>query len=143
MIIGDEPVSALDVSIQAQIINLLLDLQAQFHLSYIIISHDLSIVEHLCDRILVMYLGKLVEIASYHDLYSNPNTRIRRRYSRPSIYEPKNEKNRMILTGNTSPIHPPPGLRFHLVVRAAGSVQSGRTAASRAWTGAYCCMSFV
>ncbi|MDY0096319.1 MAG: dipeptide ABC transporter ATP-binding protein [Candidatus Vecturithrix sp.] len=115
VIIGDEPVSALDVSIQAQIINLLLDLQAQFHLSYIIISHDLSIVEHLCDRILVMYLGKLVEIASYHDLYSNP----KHPYTQALLSaipspNPKTEKKRMILTGEIpSPIHPPAGCRFH------------------------------
>lgn len=115
VIIGDEPVSALDVSIQAQIINLLLDLQAQFHLSYIIISHDLSIVEHLCDRILVMYLGKLVEIASYHDLYSNP----KHPYTQALLSaipspNPRAEKKRTILTGEIpSPIHPPAGCRFH------------------------------
>jgi len=115
VIIGDEPVSALDVSIQAQIINLLLDLQAQFHLSYIIISHDLSIVEHLCDRILVMYLGKLVEIASYHDLYSNP----KHPYTQALLSaipspNPKAEKKRMILRGEIpSPINPPTGCRFH------------------------------
>ncbi len=115
VIIGDEPVSALDVSIQAQIINLLLDLQAQFHLSYIIISHDLSIVEHLCDRILVMYLGQLVEIASYHDLYSNP----KHPYTQALLSaipspNPRAEKKRTILTGEIpSPIHPPAGCRFH------------------------------
>lgn len=115
VIIGDEPVSALDVSIQAQIINLLLDLQEQFHLSYIIISHDLSIVEHLCDRILVMYLGKLVEIASYHDLYSNP----KHPYTQALLSaipspNPRASKKRMILKGEIpSPINPPTGCRFH------------------------------
>jgi peptide/nickel transport system ATP-binding protein len=74
VIIGDEPVSALDVSIQAQIINLLMDLKANFDLSLIIISHDLAVVEYICDRIVVMYLGKVMETAAYSDLYGRPNT---------------------------------------------------------------------
>ena len=72
VVIGDEPVSALDVSIQAQIINLLIDLQQEFQLSYIIIAHDLAVVEHICDRIAVMYLGKIVEASAYHNIYTDP-----------------------------------------------------------------------
>lgn len=115
LIIGDEPVSALDVSIQAQIINLLIDLQEDFDLSYIIIAHDLAVVEHICNRIAVMYLGKIVETASYKDLYSNP----KHPYTQallsaiPAPY-PKKTKQRVILKGDVpSPIHPPPGCAFH------------------------------
>ena len=115
LIIGDEPVSALDVSIQAQIINLLIDLQTEFDLSYIIIAHDLAVVEHICDRIAVMYLGKIVELASYKDLYSNP----KHPYTEALLSaipspDPKKKKDRIILKGDVpSPIHPPAGCHFH------------------------------
>ncbi|MBW1695640.1 MAG: ABC transporter ATP-binding protein [Deltaproteobacteria bacterium] len=115
VIIGDEPVSALDVSIQAQIINLLIDLQEEFHLSYIIISHDLAVVEYLCDRIAVMYLGLIVEMASYRDLYSNQ----RHPYTQALLSAiPTTDmdvtKKRTILRGDVpSPIDPPSGCRFH------------------------------
>jgi oligopeptide/dipeptide ABC transporter ATP-binding protein len=115
LIIADEPVSALDVSIQAQIINLLIELQGEFDLSYIIIAHDLAVVEHICDRIAVMYLGKIVEMASYKDLYTDakhPYTQAL--LSAIPVPDPKTSKQRMILKGDVpSPINPPSGCYFH------------------------------
>ena len=115
LIIGDEPVSALDVSIQAQIINLLIELQGEFNLSYIIIAHDLAVVEHICDEIAVMYLGKIVEMASYRDLYTNakhPYTQAL--LSAIPVPDPKAGKQRIILKGDVpSPINPPSGCYFH------------------------------
>lgn len=115
MIIGDEPVSALDVSIQAQIINLLIDLQEEFHLSYIIISHDLAVVEYICDRIAVMYLGIIVESTSYRELYTNPmHPYTQALLSAVPTADMKSRKKRIILTGDVpSPIDPPSGCRFH------------------------------
>lgn len=115
LIIGDEPVSALDVSIQAQIINLLIELQEEFHLSYIIIAHDLAVVEHICDRIAVMYLGRAVEMGSYKDLYTAPkHPYTQALLSAIPVPDPKITKDRIILKGDVpSPINPPPGCAFH------------------------------
>ena len=115
LIIGDEPVSALDVSIQAQIINLLIDLQAEFELSYIIIAHDLAVVEHICDRIAVMYLGKVVEMATYNELYTDPkHPYTKALLSAIPVSDPKAIKQRIVLKGDVpSPINPPAGCHFH------------------------------
>ncbi len=115
LIIGDEPVSALDVSIQAQIINLLIDLQEEFDLSYVIIAHDLAVVEHICDYIAVMYLGKIVETGSYREIYNDPNHPYTQALlSAVPVPDPKAKKNRIILQGDApSPINPPPGCHFH------------------------------
>ncbi len=115
VIIGDEPVSALDVSIQAQIINLLMDLKANFDLSMIIISHDLAVVEYICDRIVVMYLGKVMETAAYSDLYGSPrHPYTQALLSAVPVPDPTRKKTRIVLAGDVpSPINPPEGCRFH------------------------------
>ena len=114
-IIADEPVSALDVSIRAQIINLLLDLQGEFDLSYMIIAHDLAVVEHTCDRIFVMYLGKIVEASSYKETCTNPlHPYTQALLSSVPIPDPRAIQKRTILAGDVpSPIDPPLGCRFH------------------------------
>ena len=115
IIIGDEPVSALDVSIQAQIINLLQKLKKEFDLSLIIISHDLAVVEYLCDRILVMYLGRVIERAPYAALYSDPkHPYTQALLSAAPVSDPLRKKERILLQGDVpSPINPPKGCRFH------------------------------
>lgn len=114
-IIADEPVSALDVSIQSQVLNLMMDLQDEFHLTYLFISHDLSVIKHISDRVAVMYLGRIVEIGTKESLYKNPlHPYTKALLSSIPVVDFENKREEIMISGELpSPVDPPVGCAFH------------------------------